>query len=831
MLYDVQYIGLARLHVALHEEWGGGLSGVKEGEMINWLRTTCKSMEKTITKKKRKKKVWPADGQDGNQVMMLALRLAHAGEAKLKDGAGIKVWMSMYGADFLVECTILSHSEADSYIVRFKDGREKVPDLTDHQWEQLGGNGAAASPAPPKNGAATSKRQRAGGARALGAPAATEKPAKMRKVSSEGAGPARSTPQRTQFGTKSPLPNRRQSPRGTARRNLNARVKRSQEHTCDRCKQLEYACDCALQRGGVTYGVDPDECDDWTDTSDSDTDDDDGGVAGSGDSGGGRNVPGTSNSASTGGGAQQGEDAAKVVIKPGAAAAKIALEAIDAQKLVMFSVDFETTSSGPGGYPFQLSAIAWNPFENDPNEPRFKGTVLGTFNEYCTVPEDAEWNMLGAAASHGVYGSSDARLKGKDSLKVVFKRFLAFFETHLKKSGKARKDDKVEKVGCFVAWNGAACEATHLHRLIDDRYKEDASIDWPRGLTLFWDPRGTCKKAGCSLNVAKSCPNPDAEHDTGYSCQAVYCRAMSTPANNVEGLEGEHDSLVDCKAQLKIISVLTHLNYVFTKGADASQEPTKKMVDNTLWTQFTHKTNAVTLFSDVVAKKQAKLSAQIAERERPVVAGWTLRDTGADDDWAHSDQEVDDPPINDIPAAGPKGDAMTVNNFKDLWELMFPDSLYQTIAEETERYGNKEWVRDANDGGWVTDDDSGEDSDDEDDNGSPADDEFGGGSAEVKSPHSRNSFQACKEKDDGARHRYNNKNRKWVTPTVGMLKTYHAILIYAKARGTRCVTDLWCETHNLGAAWVRNAMTRDSFLQVRVVVVPHATECLMMGAC
>ena len=601
--------------------------------------------------------------------------------------------------------------------------------------------------------------------------------------------------------------------RGSPKRDADAIRARSsrQTHVCAKsdggCGEPSSECACGLNKNqddgrgyggnkGVTHGEI--ECE-----STDDDGDDDSGAAAAADgevSGAGVAVPKPS--------ATQAKAAAATE------AIRIVDGAIQSKNLVVFSVDFETSGSGAKGYPFQFSCVVWNPFEDDLSEPKLKGKVIGEFNEYCTVPDDAEWNSVGAVASHGFYSRTDARLKGKPSLHVVFKRFLDFQNSFL-------SDDKV---GMYVAWNGAACEATHQHRLIDDLFKGDAGIVWPEKMTLFWDPRLTCQKDGCSLNLNKSGATRNADRDEGYSCQATYCRAMSTTDHIVEGLHGSHDSLIDSKAQLSVLRVKRHLNYVFNKEDGTDDVPTKKMVDNTIWKQMNQKTNAVTLMTYVVRGKQEKLALQVAELCRPVPPGWTERDTGKDGDWDHSDLEVDDPDYRG-PPAGPKGDAMTVGNFRELHRLLFPDSFYQTIVRNTEEYGNGEWVRDRHgqdDGqgdGWADINDSGgeggesEGEDANEDDAGPADEDDEDDS--TKSPNCRKHWVRCDRTADGARHRYADKKRAWVTPTVGMLKVYHAILIFAKARGVRKMSDLWTDQYGIGCPWIRNSMTRDSFLQVR----------------
>jgi hypothetical protein len=487
----------------------------------------------------------------------------------------------------------------------------------------------------------------------------------------------------------------------------------------------------------------------------------------------------------------------------------------------LFSIDIETTDSGVNGYPFQISIVVIDMWGEGCD--RFGGQVLGEWDRYAKVPKNATWNVEGAKASHGVLSPNDPILQNAAPLVEVLRDAIAYMDGHLA-GGKS---------GCFAAWNGKACELTHFHRLIDDLYKDEQGIFWPKELKYFWDPRMTIKgKTGCSLNLAHTSHVPDGEEHEGYSCGGIYCKAMSTLASNVTSLPNEHNSLADAKAQTAIIRVRQHVVYKHTKESkDATS--TASMAKNNLWEKADAATNGFESLEDLLRSKQEKVKKRQAEVIRTVPRGWEeMLDVADAEEPAGCVDET-----NDLYAAGPAGEALNADTFEKLLPLFFPDVLYEGWAEATESYANEEWVKPAQKSGRENVDDSDSDSggseweDDEeecDEEEWEDDDEEGGEGGDANDPDynpetdgqqetgrgRRPQFIPCSKDDGGARHRFKHGKRVWNKPSVGMLKVYHGILVYAKVKGTRRLQDLWSTKHGLGVPIIRNAMTNDAFNQI-----------------
>lgn len=128
---------------------------------------------------------------------------------------------------------------------------------------------------------------------------------------------------------------------------------------------------------------------------------------------------------------------------------------------------------------------------------------------------------------------------------------------------------------------------------------------------------------------------------------------------------------------------------------------------------------------------------------------------------------------------------------------LFPEDLLRTIADETNRYRNQDWVRSVQ----RTDKDETDSNDDREDE-------------ETETISKRTRQVPCSKKDDGSRHCFQ-QAAGWIDVTPGFLLVYFGILCILGASGIRTVDLMWESSYGINIPFVQNACVSEGFLQVR----------------
>ena len=185
-----------------------------------------------------------------------------------------------------------------------------------------------------------------------------------------------------------------------------------------------------------------------------------------------------------------------------------------------------------------------------------------------------------------------------------------------------------------------------------------------------------------------------------------------------------------------------------------------------------------------------KHAKQVGEVTRPVPAGWTL-----DDDTNYATPTAMD---YDGAAGGPRAGS-SVHGRKwetkaELFLLFLPETVatgatpghrgepvsLETIAEETNRYANEDWVQ-----------------------------------PRIYGEGKRPKLFACPEGADGARHRFKEAGKNWQPVTAMSMLVFFAILIAAAALNVRSIDQLWSDEYSTNCAWIQNSMTKSAFIRHR----------------
>mmetsp|Transcript_28371 Transcript_28371/g.67599 ORF Transcript_28371/g.67599 Transcript_28371/m.67599 type:complete len:1231 (+) Transcript_28371:374-4066(+) len=505
----------------------------------------------------------------------------------------------------------------------------------------------------------------------------------------------------------------------------------------------------------------------------------------------------------------------------------IADEAFKNEKIVFAHVDVE--DGGPFCGLLQLSAVFMG---HD-----FK--VLGWFDRFIKPRDNAIWNEEGCRLSHG-YTKDTPEIVNANNIEVVWKEFADEVEKHV--GG--------DKVGVLVAWAGKGSEISKMFNVVEDTHK--GTLFFPKELVYFCDPAKV-------IGHYKSCRLHDDKRTSGrkgYGLGLVYCEAfgkemdagcLPDPSHVANASQkGAHNSIVDTFGQAQIFA-----------------DPRVN--------KFINKPASIEKISDIwKAKQQQKVEAK-AEISRPVPNGYI--DEG-DDNWQL-------PKTNQYHGyggggvAGPSSAVTTACNNRELADLfMFfiTMEMLETIAKETNRYGNEQPMKPADAVEWraryfaeeetgadeasgaTTDDSSTVDTpeseaaaDDDDESQDPdyasdEDDEDEGmilGIADLIDADSDDddddSVLSFDDDPDGKvrgklrrliplkrgethpeqRFRYRNASRKWVEVTPGYLLAWFGILLIIGATKMRSWRILWMESQALNCNWIQNAMSFNSFQQIK----------------
>ncbi len=346
-----------------------------------------------------------------------------------------------------------------------------------------------------------------------------------------------------------------------------------------------------------------------------------------------------------------------------------------------------------------------------------------------------------ASDVHGIY-ATDARITSAPGIAEVWKRFVIFIEGHLCNG---------LKKGIIAAWGGQSCDCEWLFRITEDTHH--GVLFMPRWCPYFMDPKKVVSHyASCKLNSKHS-------GVIGHGCDEMWCHVTRC---------GAHLATVDAKAQCTIV-------------ADDRFRP------------CTDKPVAMIAMTDVWAAKRKNRDTRNADLKRKVPPGWTEGVEGSA--WKLSrDKE------HDHAGGGRHGPSLSARtccekkSLADLFMFFFPLPLVQTIARETNRYGNEDWVRPVARASGVNDDDSiGAEDEDED------------VEQDREEPKSKHMLKACPRSHPEARHRFKGATKKWRNVTSGFILVFFGIICILGATKMRNADFLYSTSYHTNNPMVQNA--------------------------
>ena len=308
----------------------------------------------------------------------------------------------------------------------------------------------------------------------------------------------------------------------------------------------------------------------------------------------------------------------------------IAHDDIVAGKLVLAHVDIETTA-GSDKEIIQLSCVLADYRTNE---------IIGEFDQYVQPPKDTDWDLSVCQDTHKIL-PNDERIIGAATIKEVWPKFVEFCESGIGAGG---------KVGAFVAWNGKT-DLESFFRITEYTYKDELFM--PKGYNYFIDPMTIIKGyTRCKLHDK----NRGDGQNKGYALDATYQAAFG------EDMKGAHSSIVDARAQHKIVS-------------DSRVHP------------YLDRNKSVEKVTEIWSAKFKRMNAARAEITRPVPVGYTDGGNEAfEPSWANSYEG----PLGGG-QAGPSSAALTACDGRDLAAVFLSFitvSMLASISVETNRYGN-----------------------------------------------------------------------------------------------------------------------------------------------
>lgn len=180
------------------------------------------------------------------------------------------------------------------------------------------------------------------------------------------------------------------------------------------------------------------------------------------------------------------------------------------------------------------------------SETKDKATMVerevDVFNKYVDPQKDAQYWDEFCIGVHNIR-PTDKRIKDADFIGIVWDQFHEWVNKHIPDGN----------CGILVAWNGAQSDMKWLWRLTQ---APNTPYKMPAKLKYFIDPyRVVSGYNSCKINQRHS-------HIDGYSLGVVWTYLNEEKRN----LNGQHDSLVDARAQTDII-----VNQYFVPFIDRTQ--------------------------------------------------------------------------------------------------------------------------------------------------------------------------------------------------------------------------------------------------------------------
>jgi hypothetical protein len=380
---------------------------------------------------------------------------------------------------------------------------------------------------------------------------------------------------------------------------------------------------------------------------------------------------------------------------------------------------------------------------------------LGRHSRYIKTPEYLHkfWNMTGADLSHGLKPSSP-QFDNAQPLRVEWPKLVDFMESKL---------DGGAKAGRLVAWGGKGCDVEWFFKTTELCSEQDQGVfRQPKWTPYFWDPIVTINRyQSCPLNLSKS-------KIVGYGLGTVYCFVTGE-----DELAGAHNSLVDVLAQIEIVRWLFH-------------RPKKVKGVSQSWLATRHGPKGTQLLTCIYKTKREKRSKALAEATRPVPNGWDDAPVSNEHPSTGVPRDMDyDRGSDGGGPHGPSPPTTSCQTLLDLWYFFVTIAALDAWAQTTEKYAVGDWVQ-----------------------------------PKAYPGRKRPSLMPVKPQDEegwaNRRHRFkpDTKNH-WRSVTRHSLMVFFGILLATSAMGVRNVEQVWTVEGGTDVPWIRNAMTRDAFVNIR----------------
>jgi len=284
-----------------------------------------------------------------------------------------------------------------------------------------------------------------------------------------------------------------------------------------------------------------------------------------------------------------------------------------------------------GKYVIQISVTFMN----------YKLEATTEWTSYIKPPADAVWEEH-ACRSHKLRPRD---VQNAGSMLEVLPKFKEAVEKELQGG----------KVGMLVAWGGKGADCGKLFEITEVLYR--GVLEMPQGLKYFHDPIIALKYKRNPFHESKR----QQDVPVGYGIGTIYSIMYG------QMFPSHHNSVFDARAQATIFS------------------------DPRFQTTF-DKPQCVVLMDDVWGGKQKREAEYTQEPTRAVPLGYV--DSGMD---------TYEPPRS-MSYHGPSGggqvgptsaltQACATRDLADLFSFYFTNDMLDTIATETNRYGNGDWVR------------------------------------------------------------------------------------------------------------------------------------------
>ncbi len=314
---------------------------------------------------------------------------------------------------------------------------------------------------------------------------------------------------------------------------------------------------------------------------------------------------------------------------------------IQQNKLSFLSFDIET-----GGEFCGIVQMSGQVFRFVDGGDRVQSEQSDIFNKYVRPPDGAIWDT-NATQVHGLTASSD-EIKNANGFTTVWQEFCEFIRARVSS----------DESCVLVAYNGETCDMKWIYKLVQ---APNTSLSFPRQIKFFMDPLKMIKHY-------KSCPlHPSKSKLESLRLDIIYRFVTGTE------LQGAHNSLNDVRAQTTIVTSNKLRNFI-------------------------DKSISVSSIDDIFSRQEKADILKTLESIRPVHEPWMEINATSDNagfSWSPS-EKINYTGPEGGPPCGPTDAVLNIarsmKSIASIFFFIFPLSLFEYIANMSEKYAYKEWV-------------------------------------------------------------------------------------------------------------------------------------------